>query len=81
MAFDKTQEKIYRVLRALSERAAKDPQFAQSMLDGLDMLLDDLLDRGAFGKKGKDDPRGDQTRSFGKGGPCWTMRRTEEEDG
>lgn len=75
------QGKIRRVCDTLIELSMKDENFAVQMLDALDACCDELLERQAFGKKGHLDPRGDQTKSFGQGGTCWTMRNTAWEDG
>lgn len=77
---DVNQMKTQRVLSALLAMTKK-PTFAEQLLLPLDALLDVLLEDGAFGKKGKNDPRGNQTKSFGGGGPCWTMMRCEWHEG
>lgn len=70
-----TQLKLQHVLLAINEMVLNDTRFAEQAIDPIDALCDELLDLNLFGKKGKTDPRGNQSKSFGGGGICWTIRR------
>lgn len=68
---NEVQKRVALVLRRLTEMAERNWDEAESLADGLEIMLDELHEVDFFGTEGQSDPRGDFRNGH------WSMARVE----